>query len=248
MVESIARRAFLNFRSSFSNTQTKKRTKFCSLHCVNYFSSFSIWTCCAFHAALGIYFDRNVQKTISSPTHTQKRGQQINIMLFVHQMYKFDRSFGETKLTNEIRKFRLFYERKRAREREEKRNRMMTIEMNERANKERVLLCALIVYYESASEPKTDFGVSDFSISKWSVHAISSNPSIKRNWKIISLVGVISTEVKKLYGIKMRVKRIKQRWNAKNSIGLNLSPLLNTYTQCSEFGDLNTKKIIGITF
>lgn len=74
-------------------------------------------------------------------------------MLFVHQMYKFDRSFGETKLTNEIRKFRLFYERKREKERKTQPN-DDDDDRGERANKERVLLCALIVYYESASEPQ----------------------------------------------------------------------------------------------
>lgn len=93
-------------------------------------------------------------------------------MLFVHQIYKFDRSFGGTKLTNEIRKFRLFYER---REKEREKTQPNDDDRNERsskqANKERVLLCALIAYYESASEPNADFGVSDFSISEWSVHA-----------------------------------------------------------------------------
>lgn len=51
----------------------------------------------------------------------------------------------------------------------------------------------------------------------------------------------------------MRVKNIEKNnilmpENKKFNRLLNLSPLLSQCTHCSKFGDLNTKKIIGIIF
>lgn len=74
---------------------------------------------------------------------TRTRDQQINIMLFVHQMYKFDRSFGEKQ--NWRMKFENFdcFMKDDGEEGEwkKKRNRMMTIETavpNKEKERERV--------------------------------------------------------------------------------------------------------------
>lgn len=68
MIQSIARRAFLNFRSSFSTIKKKPNARNSVLSTVWIILVHLVYEPAVFHAALGIYFDENVQKTISSRT------------------------------------------------------------------------------------------------------------------------------------------------------------------------------------